>query len=112
MYPSSYPSTGLITAEEVKEVEVQVFVNPQTLTLPAHNATLTAYAIPEPEEDNPYNYEWSLISDQSDVVMENVQDNTLTLSLLEEGTYKFKVIVSGGHPPVHGIGFGLSLIHI
>ena len=88
-----------------KHVEVQVY--PKTITLPENKAVLTAYAIPEPDISNPYNYEWSLISGPEKAgVMENRQNQTLSLSQLQEGIYIFKVIVSGGNPPVHGQGNG------
>jgi hypothetical protein len=38
--------------------------------------------------------------------MENSHAQTLSLSNLEEGTYQFKLIVSGGSPPVEGEAFG------
>jgi hypothetical protein len=38
--------------------------------------------------------------------MENSHTQTLSLSNLEEGTYQFKLIVSGGSPPVEGEAFG------
>ena len=34
------------------------------------------------------------------------QNQTLSLNNLQVGVYQFKVIVSGGSPPVHGVGFG------
>jgi len=55
------------------------------------------------------NYEWSLISGPSMEnagSMENRQNQTLSLNDLQEGVYQFKVVVSGGNPPVEGEGFG------
>ena len=37
-------------------------------------------------------------------IMENRQNQSLSLSQLEEGIYQFKVTVSGGNPPVIGEG--------
>lgn len=89
-----------------EQIEVQVYS--KTITLPENKAVLTAYAIPEPAQSNPYNYEWSLISsstnDQGEMV--NRQNQTLSLSSLQEGIYQFKVVVSGGNPSVYGEGYG------
>ena len=38
--------------------------------------------------------------------MENSHAQTLSLSNLEEGTYQFKLEVSGGTPPVVGEAYG------
>ena len=81
----------------------------KTITLPENKAVLTAFAIPESSATNPYNYEWSLISGPSMEnagSMENRQNQTLSLNDLQVGFYQLKVIVSGGSPPVHGVGFG------
>ena len=68
---------------------------------------MSAYAIPEPEADNEYNYEWTLISGPSDSgLIENRQMRTVSLKQLQEGTYLFKVVVSGGNPEVRGVGHG------
>ena len=37
---------------------------------------------------------------------ENSRAQTLSLSSLEEGTYQFRLTVSGGYPPVEGEAFG------
>ena len=88
-------------------VEVQVYS--KTITLPDNKATLSAFAIPEPSPKNDYKYEWTLISGEISGVMENRQNQTLSLSQLEEGIYQFKVTVSGGNPPVIGEGTPLLL---
>ena len=89
---------------QIQQVEVQV--HSKNITLPDNKATLSAYAIPEPA-NNEYSYEWTLISGPSDSgLMENRQMQTVSLKQLQEGTYQFKVVVSGGNPPVHGIGQG------
>ena len=68
---------------------------------------MSAYAIPEPEADNEYNYEWTMISGPSDSgLIENRQMRTVSLKQLQEGTYLFKVVVSGGNPEVRGVGHG------
>ena len=89
----------------VTPIEVQV--HSKNITLPENKATLSAYAIPEPDANDKYNYEWTLISGPSDSgLMENRQMQTVSLKQLQEGTYLFKVVVSGGNPEVHGLGFG------
>ena len=85
---------------------VEVQVHSKTITLPENKATLSAFAIPEPKSPNSYNYEWNLITNQLSGVMENRENQTLSLSQLDEGTYQFKVSVSGGNPPIRGQGFG------
>ena len=87
--------------------EIVVQIQSKKIILPDNKATLTAFAIPEPDPKFNYNYEWSLISDQKTGAMENAHNQTISLSSLEEGVYQFKVIVSGGQPPgVTGTGFG------
>ena len=78
----------------------------KTITLPENKAVLRAFAIPEPVAPNSYNYEWSLITGPKGGIMENRQNQTLSLSQLQEGVYILKVVVSGGNPPVHGEGHG------
>ena len=87
-------------------IKVEVQVHSKQISLPENKATLTAFAIPEPVPPNFYNYEWNLISGQKSGLMENRQNQTLSLSQLVEGTYQFKVTVSGGSPPVFGEGLG------
>ena len=98
---------------QVQSIEVQVYS--KNITLPENKgnssnfilATLSAYAIPEPEAENEYNYEWTMISGPSDSgLIENRQMRTVSLKQLQEGTYLFKVVVSGGNPEVRGVGHG------
>ena len=90
---------------QVQSVEVQVYS--KNITLPENKATLSAYAIPEPDSNNKYSYEWTLISGPSQSgLMENQNMQTVSLAQLQEGTYQFRVVVSGGNPEVHGIGLG------
>ncbi len=93
-----------VSKPKPEKVEVQVYS--QNITLPANKVMLTAYAIPEPVQSNIYNYEWTLISNNTGGVMENSHNQTLVLSQLIQGIYSFKVTVSGGNPPVLGQGFG------
>jgi hypothetical protein len=87
-------------------IDVEVQVHSKNLTLPENKATLTAYAIPGPEPNDSYNYDWKLMSDQTTGLMENRQNQTVSLSQLQEGTYQFQVTVTGSHSTVHGVGFG------
>ena len=94
-----------IQKPKVQSVEVQV--HSKNITLPENKATLSAYAIPGPDSNNEYDYNWSLISGPSQSgEMSNRKMQTVSLSQLQEGTYELKVMVSGGNPEVHGIGFG------
>ena len=48
-----------------------------------------------------------MISGPSDSgLIENRQMRTVSLKQLQEGTYLFKVVVSGGNPEVRGVGHG------
>ena len=101
--PNELQTTASPTAPE----KITVQVNPKNITLPINTATLTAFPIPDAPKENPYSYEWTLIDDKheetGDVkkragVMDSKNEQRLKLSKLEEGTYQFKVTVTGTQP--------------
>ena len=104
--PQNPTETPLGPSEPAK---ITVQVNPKTITLPTNTATLTAFPIPDAPPGYPYSYEWILVEDKNvkdgkqkagDMFSNNEQQ--LKLSKLEEGTYKFKVVVAGSYPAPAG----------
>lgn len=94
--------SDVVTKPPVTQVVVEV--QSKSITLPDNEARLTAFAVPQPLPNVSYDYEWQLLSDQTTGSMEDSHAQTLKLTDLKVGTYRFKVIVSGGN--VYGEGFG------
>eukprot|EP00092_Neocalanus_flemingeri_P001829 GFUD01001950.1.p1 GENE.GFUD01001950.1~~GFUD01001950.1.p1 ORF type:complete len:942 (-),score=163.76 GFUD01001950.1:271-3096(-) len=92
-------------------VVIAVSVASKSVQLPQNSASLTAFTSPEPDANNPYKYEWKLISivqtDQN-AVEKNSKTQTLSLSNLVEGVYQFKVTVTAKNPP----GYGQALANV
>ena len=64
--------------------------------LPENEVTLSAFTIPAEQPGEHYNYAWSLLSqpDGHTGTMADQNRNTVKLSNLSEGLYKFKVTVN------------------
>ena len=75
----------------------------QSVQLPHKTASLTAYTVPEEDLENPFQYEWKLISSPSSEHA-TAQENTKTLELsgLTQGVYVWKVAVTAMEPPGYG----------
>lgn len=65
--------------------------------LPENEVTLSAYTVPAEQENEHYNYAWSLLSqpDGHTGIMADQNRMTVKLSNLSEGLYAFKVAVNG-----------------
>jgi hypothetical protein len=83
---SSKPLKQLVVSVVSKEVR-----------LPENEVTLSAYTVPAPQPGEQYKYEWILLSQPgggNSGTMNDQNGETLKLSNLIEGLYKFKVSVS------------------
>lgn len=101
-----------------KKITVQVIS--KEVQLPTNEATLTAYAVPKATEDQPYDYQWKLVSftrkgggsssepsgasdgGNREGNMQKSHSPTLELTGLEQGVYQFKVTVDSKEPQMHG----------
>ncbi|XP_046672633.1 dyslexia-associated protein KIAA0319 [Homalodisca vitripennis] len=101
---STKVSEGLDSTSKLPVQTLHVSVVSKMVRLPENGAALSAYTIPaELPGGEKYNYEWTLISQpegSSKGTMTDKNGETLKLSNLSEGVYKFKVAVSG--PGVYG----------
>ncbi|XP_015600421.1 dyslexia-associated protein KIAA0319-like protein [Cephus cinctus] len=70
--------------------------------LPENEVTLSAYTVPGEQENEHYNYVWSLLSQPEGETGTMTDQNKMTVKLshLSEGTYNFKVAVSS--PTAYG----------
>ncbi|XP_066597643.1 dyslexia-associated protein KIAA0319-like protein [Prorops nasuta] len=70
--------------------------------LPENEATLSAYPVPAEQENEHYNYAWSLLSEPEGHTGTMIDQNRMTMKLsnLSEGLYTFKVTVSS--PTAYG----------
>jgi len=84
---------------------ITVSVASKTITLPENSAHLAAYSVPQETSENPYKYQWRMVSGASSGTEADSATATLKLSALEEGVYQFKVTVSSGSPVSYGEAF-------
>lgn len=77
----------------------QLLVNvvSKELRLPENEVSLSAFTVPAEQQNEHYNYAWSLLDAPSGHTgtMRDQNQNTVKLSNLSEGFYQFKVTVSG-----------------
>lgn len=92
-------------------VAIAVSVASKQIQLPQNSASLAAYPVPTETLENPYKYEWKLVTmtgGSQTAVEENSNTQTLKLSSLEEGVYQFKVTVTSRTPA----GYGEALANV
>jgi len=102
---SSTTTAATTTTTLAPVASLAVSVASKTVTLPVNAEHLTAYSVPEDSEDNPYKYEWKLVSGKKTGSMKDSSTQTLQLSGLEEGIYQFSVTVTSPATATTGQAF-------
>jgi len=99
---------AIVPTPTAPPVEIGVSVASKTVQLPQNSVSLTVFTSPESDANNPYKYEWKLVSmsknDQT-AVEKNSKTEKLSLSNLVEGVYQFKVTVTSNNPAGYGQAF-------
>ena len=87
-------------------IAISVAVANKEVQLPEDQASLSAYTVPKEGAQDPFKYEWKLISspssEPSHAIEEGAKTQTLKLSKLVQGVYVWKVIVTSEKPPGYG----------
>lgn len=92
---SFLPKLTETSDEEPEKIKLQVSVVSKNIQLPENEATLTADVVPDNEK---YNYLWSLVDkpeNDKNGTMEQQTRQTVRVSNLSEGLYRFKLTVTG-----------------
>ncbi|XP_017877512.1 dyslexia-associated protein KIAA0319 [Ceratina calcarata] len=97
MKAQNIKDTGTSVKPPVKRLLVSAVS--KEVRLPENEVTLSAYTVPAEQENEHYNYAWSLLSqpDGHSGIMTDQNRMTVKLSNLSEGLYTFKVTVNGSN---------------
>ncbi|XP_015173738.1 PREDICTED: dyslexia-associated protein KIAA0319 [Polistes dominula] len=89
-------SKGTTTSAKPILKELLVSAVSKEVRLPENEVTLSAYTMPAEQENEHYNYAWSLLSQPEGHTGTMIDQNRITVKLsnLSEGLYRFKVAVS------------------
>ncbi|KAG5684220.1 hypothetical protein PVAND_013458 [Polypedilum vanderplanki] len=92
-FPPKYPDSD--DDEEPEKIKLQVSVESKKIQLPENKASLTANVVPDNEK---YSFLWSLVdkpdNDKNGTITDQTRQ-TVRVSNLSEGLYRFKVTVTG-----------------
>lgn len=94
--PSTEPTLQMITEEPVRTLTVSIR-DSMEVTLPQNNVEFTASVSPEDTAEDPYTYEWSLVTfpDERAGVMEGQHNKSIKLLEPSVGVYTVRVVVRG-----------------
>ncbi|CAG7680973.1 unnamed protein product [Allacma fusca] len=94
---TSMPVVASSTKKTVRQLEVSV--EDKNVTLPSNEVALFVHASPSAPRENPYSYEWRLISHPTEDTTEGTKEGQMTDKLrlqgLKQGSYVFQVVVKG-----------------